>query len=184
MPKVPKELEKAILSLPLKEKDKLLIKLISKSDLLIQQLNFRLLEDESDLPARREEIKKKIASVSTMFHNTAGWMMMDMRELNSKIATHVKVTKDKYGEVELTLFLLNAFFDNQLKNLEKYNSKSDTIALYIAKRTEFLLKKLPKLHEDYYIEFDKDINKLLERVHTYAPSYYAKQMNLPKTWEY
>ncbi len=184
MPKLPIELEKAVLSLPQKEKDKLLIRLIGKNDLLIQQLYFQLLEDESDLPHKREEIKNQILKVSKMSHDTAGWMMMDMRELNGRVTNHVKITKDKYGEVELTLFLLNKFFDNQLPNLEKYSGKTDKISLYIAKRTEFLMKKLPKLHEDYYVEFEREVNKLLERVHKYCPAYYARQMQLPNSWEY
>jgi hypothetical protein len=184
MPKLPKELEKAVLSLPQKEKDKLIIRLIGKNELLINQLNFQLLEDESDLPYKRAEIKNQILKVSKMYHSTAGWMMMDMRELNGRVTNHVKITKDKYGEVELILFLLNTFFDNQLPNLEHYNSKTDTISLYISKRTEFLMKKLPKLHEDYYVEFEQDVNKLLERVHKYCPAYYARQMQLAKSWEY
>nr|WP_299422344.1 hypothetical protein [uncultured Emticicia sp.] len=184
MPKLPVELEKAVLSLPQKEKDKLLIRLIGKNDLLIQQLYFQLLEDESDLPHKRAEIKNLILKVSKMYHDTTGWMMMDMRELNGRVTNHVKITKDKYGEVELTLFLLNTFFDNQLPNLEKYSSKTDKISLYIAKRTEFLMKKLPKLHEDYYVEFEREVNKLLERVNTYCPAYYARQMQLPNSWEY
>lgn len=182
MPKLPKELEKAVLSLPSKDKDKLLLRLIGKSELLIQQLHFQLLEDESDLKYKREEIKSSILRVSKMYHDTPGWMMMDMRDLNGRITNHVKVTKDKYGEVELTLYLLNSFFENQLTHLESYTSKSDTIAQYIAKRTEFLLNKLPKLHEDYYVEFEHDVNKLLHRVHTYCPAYYAKQMHIPKSW--
>jgi len=184
MAKIPKELEKAILGLPAKEKDKILLRLIGKNELLTQQLQYQLLENESFLEDRRDEIKKSIQRVSKMPHNTPGWLMMDMRDLNGRITTHVKVTKDKYGEVELTLYLLNAFFENQPKLLEKYSSKSDTIAQYIAKRTEFVLKKLPKIHEDYYIEFERDVNKLLESVHKYAPAYYAKQMGLPKNWEY
>ena len=184
MSNIPKELEKAILSLPVKEKDKMLLRLIGKNELLIQQLQYQLLENESFLVERRDEIKKSILKVSKMSHSTPGWMMMDMRDLNGRITNHVKVTKDKYGEIELTLYLLNTFFDNQFKLLEKYNSKSDTVAQYIAKRTEFILKKLPKLHEDYYIEFERDVNKLLERVSTFAPAYYAKQMGLPKSWEY
>jgi len=184
MSKISKDLEKAILSLAAKEKDKMLLKLIAKNDLLVQQLQYQLLENESFLEDRRDEIRKSIARVSKMYHDTPGWMMMDMRDLNGRITNHVKITKDKYGEIELTLYLLNTFFDNQMKLLEKYNSKSDTVALYIAKRTEFVLKKLLKLHEDYYIEFERDVNKLLERVHTYAPSYYARQMEIPRTWEY
>lgn len=184
MAKIHKELEKAILGLPAKEKDKMLLRLIGKNELLTQQLQYQLLENESFLDDRRDEIKKSIQRVSKMHHDTHSWLMTDMRDLNSRIATHVKVTKDKYGEVELTLYLLNTFFDNQPKLLEKYSSKSDSLAQYVAKRTEFVLKKLPKLHEDYYIEFERDVNKLLERVHKYAPAYYAKQMGLPTSWEY
>ncbi len=184
MGKISKDLEKAILSQPAKEKDKILLRLIGKSELLIEQLQYQLLENETFLNDRRDEIKKSIQRVSKMAHSTPGWMMMDMRDLNARITQHVKVTKDKYGEIELTLYLLNSFFENQFSLLEKYNSKSDTVALYIAKRTEFVIKKLPKLHEDYYIEFERDVNKLLERVHKYAPAYYARQMDLPKSWEY
>ena len=184
MPKVPKELEKAILSLPVKDKDKMLLKLVAKSELLIQQLSFQLLEDESDLKEKREEIKSTILRVSKMYHDTPGWMMMDMRDLNGRITNHVKVTKDKYGEVELTLYLLNTFFDNQQTHLQVYTGKSDTISLYIAKRTEFVLSKLTKLHEDYYVEFEQEMNKLLERVYAYCTAYYARQLNLPKSWQY
>jgi hypothetical protein len=184
MGKISKDLEKAILSLPVKEKDKMLLRLIGKSELLVEQLHYQLLENESFLTDRRDDIKRSIERISKQYHDTPGWMMMDMRDLNGRITQHVKVTKDKYGEIELTLYLLNSFFDNQLKLLEKYSSKSDTVALYIAKRTEFILKKLPKLHEDYYIEFERDVNKLLEKVHSYAPSYYARQMDLPKNWKY
>ncbi len=184
MPKLPKILEQAILTLPSKEKDKLLLKLIAKSELLIQQLHFQLLEDESDLKQKREDLKAAIDRVSKMYHDTPGWMMMDMRDLNGRITNHVKVTKDKYGEVELTLCLLNAFFDNQLPHLETYSGKTDTVSLYIAKRTEILLNKLPKLHEDYYVEFERGVNALLARVHKYCPSYYARQMKLPTEWSY
>lgn len=184
MSKITKELEKAIVGLPAKEKDKLLLRLIGKSELLVEQLQFQLLENESFLNDRRDEIKKSILSVSKMGHYTPGWMMMDMRDLNGRITNHVKITKDKYGEIELTLYLLNCFFDNQFALLEKYSSKSDTIAFYIAKRTEFILKKLPKLHEDYYMEFERDVNKLLTLVNSSAPAYYAKQMGLPESWEY
>ncbi|WP_064196266.1 MULTISPECIES: hypothetical protein, partial [Emticicia] len=139
MAKLPKELEKAILELPSKEKDKLLLKLISKNELLSEQLYFQLLEDESDLKFKREEIKKQILKVSKMYHDTPGWMMMDMRDLSGRITHHVKVTKDKYGEIELNLYLLDMFFENQASHLENYSGKTDSIALYIAKRTELIL---------------------------------------------
>ncbi len=182
MAKIPKELEAAILSLPIKEKDKMLLKLIAKNEVLIEQLQFQLLEDESDLKLKREEIKTAIDRVSKLRHDTPGWMMMDMRDLNGRITYHSKITKDKYGEVELTLFMLNTFFDRQLPLMEKYTRQSDTLALYVAKRTEGLLNKLKKINEDYYIEFEDGVNLLLERVHAYCPAPYARQMGLPKVW--
>ena len=63
MSKIPKELEKAILSLAAKEKDKMLLKLIAKNDLLVQQLQYQLLENESFLEERRDEIRKSIVRV-------------------------------------------------------------------------------------------------------------------------
>jgi hypothetical protein len=180
--KIPKELESAILTLPVKERDKMLLKLIAKNEILIEQLYFQLLEDESDLKLKREAIKTAIDRVSRLKHDTPGWMMMDMRDLNGKITNHVKITKDKYGEVELTLLMLNTFFDRQLPLMEKYTRQSDTLAQYVAKRTEALLSKVQKLNEDYFIEFEDGINQLLERVHTYCPAPYAKQMSLPKSW--
>ena len=183
MPKIPKELQNVILQLPTKEKDKLLLRLIAKNELLTEQLYFQLLEDESDLKQKREEIKEKITRSAKGYHESPGWMMMAMRDLNGLIAWHVKVTKDKYGEVELTLFMLKSFFEYQEKHLQKFTSKSDTLALYVAKRTDFLVKKASKLHEDYHIEFDRDINQLLKWVHTLAPSFYATQLNIPKEWE-
>jgi hypothetical protein len=184
MPKIPKELEGAILALPSKEKDKLLLKLIAKNETLIEQLYFQLLEDESDLKLKREEIKTVIDRVSRLKNDTPGWMMMDMRDLNGKITHYVKITKDKYGEVELTLFMLNTFFERQLPLLEKYTRQSDSLAQYVAKRTEGILEKVKKLNEDYYIEFESGINLLLERVHAYCPAPYARQMGIPKEWNY
>jgi hypothetical protein len=184
MPKIPKELERTILALTTKEKDKMLLKLIAKNELLIQQLDFQLLCDESDLKEKRQEVKESIVRSSKGYHDTPGWLMMDMRDLNGRITHHVKVTKDKYGEVELTLLLLVSFFDNQKKHFEKYNSKSDTLANYVAKRTEFLMKKLPKLDPDYYIEFEDDVQRLLTMVHTLCPSVYAKDLGIAQIWNY
>ncbi|MCU0326245.1 MAG: hypothetical protein MUF45_13470 [Spirosomaceae bacterium] len=184
MPKIPKELETAILTLPIKERDKMLLKLIGKNELLINQLYFQLLEDESDLKDKRDTIKNSIDRVAKLTHDSPGWMMMDMRDLNAKITNHYKVTKDKYGEIELTLHLLNTFFDKQIHLMATYNRQSDTLASYVAKRTEAILKKLPKLNEDYYIEFEDEVNKLLENVHTYCPAPYARQMGIPKVWKY
>jgi hypothetical protein len=183
MAKLEKDLQLAILSMPVKDKDKLLLKLVAKDDILIQQLQFTLVEEETTIEIRRDEIKNAIDKLYRLDAYSSGYLMMDMRYLNAEITRHVKVTKDKYGEVELTLKLLKDCFEKQLKWITKYNAKTDTLANYVAKRTDFLLKKVVKLHPDLQFDFYNDINSLLESVYSYAPAYYASQMKIPRVFE-
>ena len=173
------DLKKAIVLMPQKEKDKLLLRLIGKDENLVLRLEFELLEQGDTLNIRRDEIKKMILRVAKMTHDTPGWMMMDMRSLNGAITQHVKTTKDKYGDIELTLCLLKTIFDNQLELLRVHNGRSDTCAEYIAKKTDSLVKKLRKFDEDYYVDFQDDVNKLLDYVHTYCPKTYARELKIP-----
>ena len=53
-------LKQEILDLPEKEKNQLLIRLINKDQVLIEQLHFRLLENEWDLIQRFEALKEEI----------------------------------------------------------------------------------------------------------------------------
>ena len=80
--------------------------------------------------------------------------MMGMRTINSRITNHVKITKDKYGEVELTLLLVNGLFDRQLDSICTYTHRNDTLAAYVAKRTQFILQKVSKMHADLHLEFE------------------------------
>ena len=177
------ELKRAIVEMPLKEKDKLLLKLIGKDDLLIEKLQFELIEQGDTIELRREEIRQRINRVASMHHDTAGWMMMDMRTISGEINQHLKVTKDKYGDVELNLYMLNTFFQKQPTLLKIHNTRTDSCALYIAKKTAMILKNLEKLDEDYHIEFEVAINRLLEYVYANCPKNYAKEMNIPTVWK-
>jgi hypothetical protein len=181
MPVLSKELKDAILAMPAAEKDKLLLRLVAKDDDLCKKLEYKLLDEESSLEERREEIRKVIASLSKASHYSPGYLMMDMRSVNSLITQHVKITKDKYGEVELTLLMLNEVLSHQMGFIEKYKGRADTFAAYVAKRTQFALEKAGKLHPDFYIEFEENINTLLKYIYTCSPAaYYAREMKLPK----
>ena len=175
-----KPLKAAILAMPRDEKDKILLRLVGKHEDLQAQLEFQLLENSATLDERREAIHRSIDRLYAQEHYSSGYLMMDMRDRHADLTKHVKTTKDAYGEVELLLYLLNGVFEHQLKWIERYSSKSDTLAQYVAKRTEALLKKLAKLHPDIQFEFLESANLLLERVWQYAPAYYAREMNLSK----
>jgi len=182
MPALDPELKKAIVRMPVGEKDKLLLRLVAKDATLTEKLQFELVEEGNTVEERRELIRQFTRRTASLGQDSAGWVMMDMRTVNGYITRHLKVTKDKYGEVELMLHMLNTFYDNNAHLLQKYNSRTDKAAEYIAKRTEQLLKKAEKLDPDYYIEFTSDINKLLGWVHAAAPAHYARLLGLPKEW--
>jgi hypothetical protein len=175
-------LKKAIIQMPPKEKDKLLLRLIGKDKALSDRLYFELIEDSSTTQERRQEIKSKIVRLAQMAQHTPGWILMDMRTLSSDIAYHVKVTKDKYGEIELNLYLLNAFFEYQPEPLRTYTSRTEKCAVYMTKKAKTLLNRLDKLNSDYYEDFAQDVNRLLQQLHAMCTQHYARQMSIPREW--
>ena len=183
MAKLEKDLQEAIVAMPQKEKDKLLLKLITKDDVLTQQLQFQLVEAGDTMESRRDDIRKSIDKLYRIDHYSSGYLMMDMRYVSGDITRHIKVTKDKYGEVELTIKLLKECFEKQLKWIQKYSAKTDTLANYVAKRTDAILKKLIKLHPDIQFDFHSDMDYILDCCHKYAPANYARIMDLPKRFE-
>src|SRR5690606_19015249 len=108
-----------ILDLPIKEKEKLLIRLIRKDKTLINQLHFQLLEDESDLHKRREtalsNIDAAINHIETVKHNryyNPRKLLLDLRMISGYVNSHFLITKDKSGEIELRLHILLETFRN------------------------------------------------------------------------
>ncbi|NBA85338.1 hypothetical protein GVN16_06170 [Emticicia sp. CRIBPO] len=184
MPKnISKELEKEILGLAVKEKDKLLLRLISKKQLLVDQLTYKLLEDEAfDLKERRNAVAAKVEMISEtpFFHNQE--IFNAIKSLNTEIAYHKKVTSDKYGEVELTIFMLVSFFRKQPKLLiqNQFSRYNEKMALYLVKKMVTVLSNIEKLHEDYRIEFNNDLEELSEYLYQGITGLYARQFNIPK----
>ncbi|MCF2445779.1 hypothetical protein L0657_17595 [Dyadobacter sp. CY345] len=177
------QLKKAIIQMPPKEKDKLLIRLITKDKALTDKLYFELIEDSSTIPERRESIMARITRLTKYVQDSPGWILMDMRNLSGDITYHVKVTKDKIGALELNIFLLNTFLTSYSDKLKVYTSRTDKCALYIAKKALTILNGLNKLEEDYRVDYKKDTNKMLKLVHQLSSKMYARQLNVPEEWE-
>ncbi|WP_234736793.1 hypothetical protein [Tellurirhabdus bombi] len=181
MPAIDKELKKEILRLPQAEKDKLLLRLVAKDRDLVERFHFVLIEEESTTEERRLGVRERIAKTALgHYQHPDQWMLRAIRALNSEITHHVKITKDKYGEVDLGLYLINSFFDTQPSLLRSLNRHNEKTCAYLAKRAESILKKLQKLDPDYFIEFETEANRMLKQIHESAPGAYARQLNLPK----
>lgn len=173
--------------LTVEQKDKLLLKLFRKDPMLVEKLAFEFFEDKSDLVKRRNDLKTQIETYiheKYIPYDTPGEVMMVMRSMNGRITEHVKITKDKYGEVELTLLLINTAFTRFWTMLEKKSNRADTFSEYVIKRTLHALKVLEKLHEDNYLDFKDDLNQLLHYLHTYRRTQpLARENNIPKEFE-
>lgn len=184
MIKLTDQLKWAIVTMPNEEKDKLLLRLISKDDMLVKKLHHQLLEDDNNTLEQREAILDKIKVVldNYKYSFTPGELMMSMRDCNGVIGRHVKITKDKIGEIELTIALVNTAFGKHKTMLHQSQKRASTFAEYVAKKAVFVLQKLAKIHEDLQMEYEKDVNIMLAYIYDYPPcAVHIKELEIPKS---
>lgn len=172
MIKISDELKLAITQMPQAEKDKILLRLIAKDEKLVRQLQFELLEGEAKLVPRRLVIQKYIENSIVTYTgiDTPGWLLMCLRDCNARITEHTKATKDKFGQITLTLLMLNrsfAVFRNMLENMEK---RADTFSSYVVKRTQDMLALIKKTSIQDQEKYSIAINKLIKNIYGYPPT--------------
>ncbi len=173
MGKLSVELKKAIENLSPTEKDKLLFRLISLRPDLIKKLTYELLEDRETLDSRTTEIQKQIdeylKSVSGWF--SPGNLLMEMRPANALITEHVKVTKDKMGEVFLTIHLLSEVFRLWRTELDKFpEARCVTFQEYVIRRTSMMMEKAQKLDPMFQQDLTTLINDILNQIYDFPPT--------------
>lgn len=172
--------------MPVKEKDKLLLRLVTKDKKLVRRLIFELLEHGETREERaadlRAEIENKLPETGDKTL-TPGYLLLELRFWNARITEHVQATKDKPGEVILTLFLLAEAFRRHSVMLRSFpEHRSSTFAPYVVRRISSLLKKADSLHEDYFMEYRNNLNELLEFVYSFRPTaLLAQQAGLPQS---
>ena len=179
-----KDLKLAIIAIPPKEKDKLLLRLIAKDKVLTEHLHFKLLEDEGDLVERFELLKVEIDEAADYLKEVKASSkdtLLLLRRLNGKVNHHYKVTKDIHTEVELRIYLLNkmpllfkeTMFSPSYANAEK-------LSAYFVRTTVSTLNKFRKLHEDLQFDLGEHFNALLAKIYTGKLSRAAQELGLPK----
>lgn len=189
MRKLDDQLKAAIIRMPVKEKDKLLLRLVAKDVKLVRRLVFELLEGGETRDERADQLREQIIKNLPKTGQpdlSPGYLLLDLRHWSARINEHVQATRDKPGEVILAFFLLAETFRRHWAMLNRFpDRRSDTFAPYVVKRTAAVLKKAEKLHEDYFIEFRRDLNELLEFIWTFRPTVWlAQEQGLPKKWDF
>ncbi len=176
------ELKQAVLSLSAKEKDKLLVRLISKDKMLMKQLHFQLLEDESDLERRIDLLRNQL---NGLFEQAKISNYLDLNRLiksaSGMVNEHEKVTKDKYSELEFRLLILKnsiAQYPSLFEN--SYYSSSEKLRKYIAGRIKHAISKYMKLHEDLQFEFREELQEILDFAFSSGLQSYCKALGVSK----
>lgn len=183
------ELKSAILKLPQKEKDKLLIRLINKDKMLIKRLHFELLEDETDLKLRVDNLRGQLqilfaTAAKSVANNTSLSSILAINKLarhaNGIVNEHEKITKDKISELEFRLLILKELVDRFSKVVERSHLQaSHKLHQYLAARIKFVYGKWSKLHEDYQFDFRDDIQLIINWGNNSALAPYLAQHNIP-----
>ena len=161
----PKELKDAISRLPSAEKDKLIFRLLKYDLSLANRLLFELVSCDSKEDKRKQakkEIEHRIEmSKRHIQHSTPGFLMMDMREASGIINEHVSITKDKYGEIYLHIFLLKEYLEICNDHFKDYPlKKSCNFNIYCVARAFKIMVLLKKIHEDLQFDFADDIEEI------------------------
>lgn len=161
--KFDKEFKDAITALPEKEKDKLLLRLLKKDMTLCNRLYFELVEC-GNTEENRNEVKCRIidhVKKSERYGYKPGYLLMDIREMSGMVNEHVSITKDKYGEISLSITLLIESLTTYGKfiDLSRYRDVRKLIQYILSKVFKIVLL-VDKIHEDLKIEFRDDLAEL------------------------
>jgi hypothetical protein len=184
---ITKELERAILEMPQKEKDKILLRLIDKNAILVEQLHYRLLEDDGfDLQVRKDKARASIRYYAGLGSSKyPKFVLKHLRAANSAITHFKRITGDKVGEIELYLELLTAALNTHtfILSYTLYHPEFDAIRMYLCNKLANVLKLIDKVHEDYRIEFAKSMDEVLEKMQADGMKKITKEFNFPTDFE-
>jgi hypothetical protein len=157
------EFKKALQLLPDSEKDKLILRLLKRDLPLANKLRFELVDTDS-VQDKREQLKNRIIKrikSATEGYYSAGYLLMDMRDISGQINEHVAMTKDKFGEISLNCLVLRHVLElNNKRIAAEKQGNAYTLCIYIIARVFKILMLIQKQHEDLHLEFNDDIEAI------------------------
>ena len=148
------------------EKDRLIFRLLKKDPLLSKKLYFELIDPattDDKRSAMEEHIQEKVLLASKYIGNPKYFLTI-IRKISGEITEHVKITTDKFGDVSLNLLLVDAIL---MHNEDLSRQRFDNVYklyLYIINKTVRSLLLIKKLDEDYWMEFDEQLESLKEKI--------------------
>ena len=163
--KLDDEFKAALSRLPEKEKDKLLFRLIKHDLKLANRLRFELLQ-EYTVEESRERIKNACEKAMERLLNAPKYdssidLLWWVRDLMAQINEHVATTRDKYGEIELPLFLINralkVYVQKEMSQKSLYDTRMEQYFINKCMRTLLLIQKI---NRDFWMDFNEDLSEI------------------------
>ncbi len=149
------DFKKALQELSDKEKDKLILRLLRRDMDLAEKLYFELVDTDTIEDKRRileSTISKSIQRFSENYHSL-DYIAVEMRSISGKISHHVKITKDKFGEISLNLQMLNETIEQNTFSLSHSKpQKSNKFYNYVIVRAFKILLLIDALHEAHQLK--------------------------------
>jgi len=179
LPTLPPDLRRALLQLPSKEKDQLLVRLVGQDALLTEQLSFRLLEGPDALEARRAALRRLVDDPVRGFHQTPNDLLVILRQLQSRLAHHARVTGDALGENELSWRLLAGVFAQQPALTARLHGPTQPLLQHLTRRAALTLQQAATLHPDYLLELAPAANTVLAGLFASGAAPLARAAGLP-----
>ncbi|MAN27668.1 MULTISPECIES: hypothetical protein [Mesonia] len=165
--KFSQEFKEAVLHLSESEKDKLLIRLLKKDENLVNRLYFELIDDQT-VDDHRLKLETRVAERAkeiTGYAKSLNHLKMLTRYLSGEISEHVRITKDRFGEVSLNILMLNNLLQQSKKLYKQSNARqAQKFNLYVIVRTYRILIHISKMHEDLHMEFEEGLAELGELI--------------------
>jgi DNA replication protein DnaD len=152
--------KEALKLIPEKEKDKLILRLLKYDLKLIKRLKFELMEEDSVEDKRAEMIAyiETRIKMAVEIYYSAGYLLMDLREISGEINSHIYTTKDKFGEISLNCLMLRFVLELTNEKISEENrDESYRLYIYIVARIFKILILIQKQHEDLHLEFRDDM---------------------------
>jgi len=157
------EFKEAVLHLSEKEKDKLLIRLLKKDKNLVNRLYFELIDDKN-VDDHRAVLEKRVFQRSneiSSYAKSLNQLKVLTGYLSGEISEHVRITKDKFGEISLNLLMLTTILKNTRRLFRKSNGfQAKKFCVYVVVRTFRTLVLIQKMHEDLLLEFEEPLAEL------------------------
>jgi len=152
--------KEALKLIPEKEKDKLILRLLKYDLKLVKRLKFELIEEDSVEDKRAEMISyiETRIKMAVEIYYSAGYLLMDLREISGEINSHIYTTKDKFGEISLNCLMLRFVLELTNEKISEENrDESYRLYIYIVARIFKILILIQKQHEDLHLEFRDDM---------------------------